>query len=139
MRLPTLIISIMLASTALYAPRSSLAAPSPESPAKRKLEELKKKMPEALTAWHRKQNLIGLANPEWLEIKDWTIKVCRMTSSIKAKITFHGVNEHLGRADITLYLRYVDGLWTTTRCEGRGNEDFKVSLMLAIDKAAEKK
>jgi hypothetical protein len=129
-----------LLTLALLVPTVS-AAPAPDV-AKEKLEALKKKLSEVVEKWGRDNAVIVRRSAEQAELR-----LARQVSPIEAKVTvlLNGSGEP--PEPLTIYLRYYDGSWTSTRFEGRRKDavptdDDAVAairrLMLAIDELGEK-
>ncbi len=110
-----------------------------DAEAKKKLEELKARLPAVLKKWVKEDE--SLPFPYTLELR-----LCRRTSPYQAKISI--ICHPVGRAATQLktelvnaYLSYQDGSWTTIRSEmswGWGDSRFvrsTFSLMLALDEA----
>lgn len=127
---------LLLTSTALAAP-----APDRAGEARRKLEALKKKLPNLLKTW----------NKSYIGQPQVTVRRLRLIGDGQAKLVI-GLDERERAADtsppnhlLTIYLTYYDGLWTATGFQLSdtilGNQTDKAAhfLMDAIDEAAEKK
>jgi hypothetical protein len=121
-------------------------APAPDREAKVKLEALKKRLPGVLDAWMKAHPLRGTTGDRtfWKEVL--VLRRARLVASAEAKLTFYSYRETGGvRATtpshiLTVFLKYHDGLWTTTSYRGGDPYPRGVDFLLdAIDEAAEKK
>lgn len=125
---------LAMAFTALASPAAP--APDPSHQAREKFEGLKKKLPAVVNRWikdnYEKQS-------ETIEAQ---LALFRRIAPAEAKLTLrfkailHG--KHAPEFDflVTIYLRYYDGKWTTTRCSLKHKEILSIDdLMLSIDDA----
>jgi hypothetical protein len=110
-----------------------------DSEARKKLEELKLRLPAVLKKWTREDESLPL--PYTLELR-----LCRRTTPDQAKVSIlcHPVGKTANQVKsevVNAFLSYQDGNWTTTRFEaswGWNDPRFNratFSLMLAIDEA----
>jgi hypothetical protein len=121
----------------LLACSTATAAPTPETEAlaKEKLEALKKRMPEVAAGW---------AKEHWYKTGKVEFRIARLLDTAEARLTFVSVDQGGDQDVLTVYLRYHDGVWYTTRFEASwpANVNFNNKaarfLMLAIDEAAQK-
>jgi hypothetical protein len=107
-----------LACLALLLAVSSLpAAPAPEPgrEAKQKLEDLKKRLPDAVAAWARER---------WYDTSRVEVRLARLVGPAEAKVTLvslatdpRGQRQPNQDEVITVFLRYYDGSWSPTRFE----------------------
>lgn len=111
-----------------------------EAEAKKKLEELKTRLPELLKTWSRDDNSLPLRFAAEL-------RICRMTGPDQAKVSVTCSSENRKTAQrqdeiINAFLRYHDGYWTTTQYDtswAANEARYKRAvfhLLLAIDEAA---
>jgi hypothetical protein len=127
-------------------------APDPGREAVKKLEELKKRLPEIIAAWLANEGPnFGVLDSGQSESYKPNLRVLRRISPDRAKgvillATFDKDGKRVGYHDeiVTVFLTYADGCWTTERFETVRNytadEDRMgwARLMLAIDEASEK-
>ncbi len=126
-----------LLALALFAP----AAPAADgTKARETFEALKRRLPGGVTEWATKSG-------RWDPKREATVALVRRVAADEAKvaIVFKGL-DGMGKPDplfddvVTIYLRYYDGAWTTTRYDSSwtptvyGNKAVRF-LMLAIDKS----
>jgi hypothetical protein len=118
----------------------ALAAPADDEKARETFTALKKRLPEVVTEWAKKSG-------RWDPKREATVELVRRFAADEAKvvIVFKGLDT-MGKPDplyddvVTIYLRYYDGAWTTTRYDSSwtptvyGNKAVRF-LMLAIDKS----
>lgn len=108
--------------------------------AKKKLEELKSKLPELLQSWAKDEAALPPRTTAEL-------RVCRMTGPDQAKVSVICASENRKTAQrqeeiINAFLRYHDGYWTTTQYDtswAANEARYKRAvfhLLLAIDEAA---
>ena len=118
----------------------SAAAPEPtDGKARARLEALKKRLPGIMAAW---------AKERWYRSSKVEVRLVRRTGPAEARVIL--LSHHLGsdgRANpehdevLTVYLRYFEGAWTTTRFEATWspgnhyNNRATRFLMLAIDES----
>ena len=120
---------------------AATAAPLPdERQAQETFAALKKRLPEVVTEWAKKSG-------RWDPKREAVVELVRRVAADEAKvvIVFKGL-DGMGKPDplyddvVTIYLRYYDGAWTTTRYDSSwtptvyGNKAVRF-LMLAIDKS----
>jgi hypothetical protein len=136
---PAVLLTPLLALLLALPPGHAAPAPElpPDQPAQVAFEALKKKLPELAAAWTKEH---------WYAGKVVEVKVARRVGPAEAKVTFlaHSTNEK-GQPDpsndqlFSVYLRFYDGAWTSTRFEAgwSSTNDFNARaahfLMLAID------
>lgn len=136
-----------LCLVALLAALSVDAAPAPDS-SKQKLAALKKKLPDLVGDWLKKEKFTippgGTCKSE--------LRVLRRLGANRAKavILFTAFEKKGARAEswdllLTVFLSYYDGCWTTetfdASCrslESKQLRPYFAFLMMAIDEAAEK-
>lgn len=119
------------------------AAPVPDAARQRQetFETLKKKLPEAVSD--------VVKSDSWHICGDAKVRLIRRIAADEAKVTVVSEVTRDGRrwpsSDeyLTIYLRYFDGVWTTTRFDASCSTDSLVTktahaLMLAIDQIGEK-
>lgn len=123
------------------------AAAEPARQAKEKLEQLKKRLPDALKTWQKKYGLPP-ANGDTPRVL--TLRRVRATGPTAAKLTFSvHLQEENGKpsptveAVLLIYLNYYDGLWTAAQFQfssaALASWNTPTHLLLdAIDEAAEK-
>ena len=129
-------IAAALLALALFAP----ATPAAEDKARETFEALKRRLPGVVTEWAKKSG-------RWDPKREAVVELVRRVAADEAKvvIVFKGL-DGMGKPDplyddvVTIYLRYYDGAWTTTRYDSSwtptvyGNKAVRF-LMLAIDKS----
>jgi hypothetical protein len=140
---PALVVLAVLLASSL-APAAP--APDPSREAKEKLEALKKRLPDVLDAWMKAYPLRGRTGDGAIWTEVLVLRRARLVASAEAKLTFYSYRETGGaRATtpshiLTVFLKYHDGLWTTTSYRGGDPYPRGVDFLLdAIDEAAEKK
>jgi hypothetical protein len=115
------------------------AAPAPDR-AKEKLEAMKNKLPEVVTKW-------GEVNaPKFGRRQQAKLRLVRQVGPTEAKVNVLVWSEQSGDLDgvaVTIFLRYYQDSWTTTRYEGDwgdapGAANAARVLMLLIDELGEK-
>ena len=126
-----------LLTLALFAP----AAPAADdTKARETFAALKQRLPGVVTEWAKKSG-------RWDPKREASVELVRRVAADEAKvvIVFKGL-DGMGKPDplfddvVTVYLRYYDGVWTTTRYDTSwtptvyGNKAVRF-LMLAIDKS----
>jgi hypothetical protein len=126
-----------LLALALFAP----AAPAADdTKAKETFEGLKRRLPGVVAEWAKKSG-------RWDPKREAVVELVRRLAADEAKvvIVLKGL-DGMGKPDplyddvVTIYLRYYDGAWTTTRYDSSwtptvyGNKAVRF-LMLAIDKS----
>ena len=128
--------AIALAALALCAP----AAAADDRSARETFDALKQRLPGVVTEWAKKSG-------RWDPKREAKVELVRRVAADEAKVTlvFKGL-DGMGKPDplyddvVTIYLRYYDGAWTTTRYDSSwtptvyGNKAVRF-LMLAIDKS----
>jgi hypothetical protein len=114
-------------------PRGS--SPDDADEAKERLEALKKRLPDILTAWVKERVAFTTDDGEPPRCYDGKVKLVRRTSPTTAKFTF-AIEHHL----FTVTMNYCDGVWTTVgTLQGTANLEREGHyLMLAIDEAGGK-
>jgi hypothetical protein len=130
-------IAMALLALALFA---SAAPAADDTKARETFEGLKKRLPEVVTEWAKKSG-------RWDPKREAAVELVRRVATDEAKVViiFKGL-DGMGKPDplyddiVTIYLRYYDGAWTTTRYDTSwtptvyGNKAVRF-LMLAIDKS----
>ena len=120
--------------------------PDPSREAKERLEALTKRLPDVLDAWMKAYPVRGITadRVNWTQV--FVLRRARLVASAEAKLTFYsytetaGVRETVPRHIMTVFLKYHDGLWTTTTYQCGDLYTRAVDFLLdAIDEAAEKK
>ena len=126
-----------LLALALFA---SSAVAADDTKARETFEALKRRLPGVVTEWATKSG-------RWDPKREGKVELARRVAADEAKvvIVFKGL-DGMGKPDplyddvVTIYLRYFDGAWTTTRYDTSwtptvyGNKAVRF-LMLAIDKS----
>jgi hypothetical protein len=113
--------------------RAALAQPTDD--AQKKLEVLRKSLPEAIDRGVKKG--AGYGVPE----DKLRVQLLRRLSADEAKLTVVLFDESI----FVFYLKYYDGSWTTTRYEAKcagfmnGRENCAINIALAIDQIGEAK
>ena len=117
------------------------AAPAADdTKARETFEGLKRRLPGVVTEWATKSG-------RWDPKREAVVELIRRVAADEAKVVilFKGL-DGMGKPDpmfddiVTIYLRYYDGAWTTTRYDSSwtptvyGNKAVRF-LMLAIDKS----
>jgi hypothetical protein len=132
------LVSPALISTAAH--DVTVVAVAQDAEAKKKLAELKAKLPDLLQAWAKDDPSL----PPRITAE---LRVCRMTGPDQAKlsVTCTSENRKTGQKQseiINAFLRYHDGCWTTTQYDTSwAMTDLRYkralfALLLAIDEAA---
>jgi hypothetical protein len=117
------------------------AAPAADDPkARETFAALKKRLPGVVTEWAKKSG-------RWDPKREANVELVRRIKADEAKvvIVFKGL-DGMGKPDplfddiVTIYLRYFDGAWTTTRYDSSWTPTVYANkavrfLMLAIDKS----
>ena len=118
-------------------PYSLDAFPTPPQPTpETEFEGLKKRLPGTIDAWVKKyaQRKVVVQ-----------MRVARQISDSEAKVTALLVDQDNDASVLTIYFRYYDEVWTTTRHEAvwrnwlRDQVSNVLYLMLAIDESGEKR
>ena len=110
-------------------------ASDPDTAARKGLEALRKRLPGVVASW---------AKERWHKDDPVRLRLVRRVGPAEAKLTLRMGDDPKTDQLLTIYLRFHDGLWTTTRFEstweGRSSFNDRAArfLMLAIDEAAEK-
>jgi hypothetical protein len=142
--------ALVILALALAIPSvAAVPSPSPDREARDKLEALKKRLPDIVGEWMKKEGGASWLRNNWTCVPE--VRVLRRVApkGAKAVIRFaasdeNGVRDWRGDVLLTIFLTYQDGCWTTERFEAVGYTDpgtFRTIfafLMLAIDEAAEK-
>ena len=119
---------------------ASAAPAADDRKAQETFEALKKRLPGVVTEWAKKSG-------RWDPKREAAVELMRRVAADEAKvvIVFKGL-DGMGKPDplfddvVTVYLRYYDGEWTSTRYDSSwtptvsGNKAVRF-LMLAIDKS----
>jgi hypothetical protein len=123
---------LVVAALALLLPP---AAGGPTDDSRAKLESLRKRLPGVVAAWARER---------WHKGDPVQLRLVRRVGPDEVKVTLRCGDDPKTDQLLTIYLRYHDGLWTTTRFEstweGRSSFNDRAArfLMLAIDESASK-
>jgi len=143
MRIPLLCIVVLFTAAQLD------AAPAPDL-TKQKLETLKKRLPNTLGDWVKREGSVNWLTNNWTCAPE--VRVLRRVAPERAKAVIlfassdeRGVRNWRGDVLLTVFLTYQDGCWTTERFEtvvfrnaDTGGRATFALLMLAIDEAAVK-
>ena len=125
----------LAAALALVAPAPAERASDPDLAARKGLESLRKRLPGVVAAW---------AKERWYKGDPVRLRLVRRVGPAEAKLTLRMGDDPKTDELLTIYLRYHDGLWTTTRFEstweGRSSFNDRAArfLMLGIDESGSK-
>jgi hypothetical protein len=127
-----LVILFVAVGFGLFGSGRTKAEPQAEE-AKKKLDQLQKKMPDLFKVW------LAKALEIWGGQLKSELKLLRWIGSTEVKVTYScSFPEEVPISDfvLTLHLRYYDGRWTTTDMRTSNPKIAGADLMLLIDQAS---